>query len=148
MRRFDNSDGQWLILIGVVIALGLTVLLVFVSQSMLAGHSSAASIMDFPKNDVREARAETVSEAAILGAQANAAPDIAQRQQWLASNFSSYTGDVSRIYASRGAIFTAGYTPGINTALPPSAQRIENLTLYLYYNNGDTLYNETTKVYL
>lgn len=146
--RTDDCEGQWLLLIALIVAIGMTVLLVFINQSMLAGHSSAASIMDFPKNDVREARAETVSEAYVLATQANAAPDISTRKQWFSDNFTRYAGDIRYLYASRGALLNVNYVPGSNETLPPERQRIENVTLYIYYNNGDTMYNETVTQYL
>ena len=147
-KQSKDCDGQWLLLISLIIAIGLAVLLVFVNQSLLAGHSSAASIMDFPKNDVREARAETISEASILGVMANTAPNIGQRQQWFADNFTRYTSDVESIYYARGDLLAIDYTPGINVTLPADLQRLENVTLYIYYYNGDTLYNETVTTYI
>jgi len=147
-KQSKDCDGQWLLLIGLIIAIGLAVLMIFVNQSLQAGHSSAASIMDFPKNDVREVRAETLREASILGVQANTAPDISQRQQWFADNFTRFTSDIEHIYSAKGALLDIGYIPGVNATLPVDRQRLENLTLHIYYNNGDTLYNETVTTYL
>ncbi|HMK46670.1 MAG TPA: hypothetical protein VK436_08595 [Methanocella sp.] len=143
-----DDGGQWLLLIAVIVSIGLAVLIVFLNQSALAGHSSAGSIMDFPKNDVRDVRSETVSEAYILGMQANQAPDINQRNTWFTNNFTQYMKDTKTIFGDKGAVFNVNYDVGSNASLPATEQQIQNLTLNMYYNNGDTMYNETTVVYL
>ncbi|WP_424357881.1 hypothetical protein [Methanocella sp. MCL-LM] len=148
-RYEDDNDGQWILLIAVIISIGMAVLLVFVNQSVLAGHSSATSIMDFPKNDIRDLRSETVSETYILGTRANEAPDFDKRKQWFDSNFTRFAKDESRLMEYRGAVLNVSYlNMGYNASAHPNIRQIENITLNIYYNNGNTMYNETTIVYL
>ena len=143
-----DDSGQWLLLAAVIVAVGLAVLIVFVNQSVLAGHSSAGSIMDFPKNDIREFRAETMSEAYLLGVEANhAGTSLADRQSRFQAAFGAFVGDARTVYAYRGTDIKVSYVEGLNDSILPGGQRLDNVTMALYYNNGDTQYNETSVVY-
>ena len=144
-----DSSGQWLLLGSMIVAVGLAVLIVFVNQSVLAGHSSSGSIMDFPKNDIRELRAETGNEAYLLGTEANAAGlTLADRQSRFETNFSRFISEARFMYSARGSDVDISYTEGLNNSILPGGQTMDNITLFLYYNNGDTQYNETRIVYL
>jgi hypothetical protein len=144
-----DETGQWLLLGSMIVAVGLAVLIVFVNQSVLAGHSSSGSIMDFPKNDIRELRAETVSEVYIAGTDANLhGATLADRQFRLATMLDRYVEEVRYLYWSRGSDVNISYSEGLNHSNLPGGQSVDNVTLFLYYNNGDTQYNETKIVYL
>jgi hypothetical protein len=148
MERMDDS-GQWLLLGAMIVAIGMAVLIVFVNQSILAGHSSSQSIMDFPKNEIREFRAETVNEAYVLGRTANMnGTSLADRQARFESAFDHYSSDLKYIFGTKGTVVRVQYFEGLNLSMSPGGQSLDNVTLVLYYNNGDTKYNETSMVYL
>jgi hypothetical protein len=147
--RVTDETGQWPLLGSMIVAAGLAVLIVFVNQSVLAGHSSSGSIMDFPKNEIREMRAEVTSEAYLLGTEANlygASP--ADRQSGFERNFSQFVSEARYLYSSKGSDVNVSYSEGLNYSDLPGGQTMDNVTLFLYYNNGETQYNETKIVYL
>ena len=144
-----DDSGQWLLLGSMIVAVGLAVLIVFVNQSVLAGHSSSGSIMDFPKNDIRELRSETATEAYLLGADANLnGTSLANRQTRFETSFNRFVQQARYLYSSRGTDMNVVYSEGLNTSILPGGQTLDNVSLFMYYNNGDTQYNETRIVYL
>ncbi|HEY3274531.1 MAG TPA: hypothetical protein VGJ92_12240 [Methanocella sp.] len=144
-----DETGQWLLLGSMIVAVGLAVLIVFVNQSVLAGHSSSGSIMDFPKNDIRELRAETVSEVYIAGTDANLqGATLADRQSRFETMFDRFVEEARYMYSSKGSDVNISYSEGLNYSNLPGGQSMDNVTLFLYFNNGDTQYNETRVVYL
>jgi hypothetical protein len=125
------------------------VLIVFVNQSVLAGHSSSGSIMDFPKNDIRELRSETATEAYMLGTDANLhGTSLASRQARFETSFNRFVQQARYLYSSQGSDMNVLYSEGLNASILPGGQTMDNITLFMYYNNGDTQYNETRIVYL
>lgn len=148
MRKMDDS-GQWLLLGAMLVAVGLAILIVFVNQSVLAGHSASESIMDFPKGDIRELRAETMNEAFLIGTNANAnGSTLAERRLRFEDAFGQYISDVRRVFSARGSSVGITYLEGLNYSISPGGQSLDNVTLIMYYHNGDTKYNETSTVYL
>ena len=144
-----DTSGQWLLLGSMLVAVGLAVLIVFVNQSMLAGHSSSESIMDFPKNDIRELHSETVGEAYLLGTEANAqGTSLADRQARFQTSFARYVSDLRHIYSINGAIANVIYDEGLNYSSLPGGQSLDNVTLFIYYSDGETTYNETNTIYM
>lgn len=144
-----DDSGQWLLLGSMIVAVGLAVLIVFVNQSMLAGHSSSGSIMDFPKNDIREMRSEITSEAYLLGIDANLyGASLADRKSRFETNFGQFVSESRYLYSSKGSDVNVSYSEGLNYSDQPGGQTLDNVTLFMYYNNGETLYNETKIVYL
>ena len=144
-----DDTGQWLLLGSMIVAVGLAVLIVFVNQSVLAGHSSSGSIMDFPKNDIREMRSETTSEAYLLGTEANLyGASLADRQSRFETNFGQFVKEARYLYSSKGSDVNISFSEGLNYSDQPGGQTMDNVTLFMYYNNGETQYNETKIVYL
>ncbi len=144
-----DESGQWLLLGAVIVAVGLAVLIVFINQSVLAGHSSSASIMDFPKNDIREYRSEVVNEGYLLGVKANSeGTSLSDRQTRFETMFNSFVADTRSIYATKGSDVSVSYIEGINNSTLPGGLSIDNVQLFLNYTNGDTQYKETTTIYL
>ena len=132
----DDDSGQFILLMSVVVAIGLVIVLVFLNQSMMAGHSSSESIINFPKNDIRDFRAVTVNEAYVLGTSMDPAT--------FNSTFDRYIGQTKDIFDEEGTMVDVSYKSAVNT----STNRLDNTTIDLYYNNGETEYNDTTIVYM
>ena len=51
-----NEDGQWIVLMGLLVALGLFFLALVINQSALVGQTTAEGVLEFPKNDIRDLR--------------------------------------------------------------------------------------------
>jgi hypothetical protein len=138
MKNDDN--GQFLLLTAIVVAVGLVVLLVFINQSSMSGHSSSESIMNFPKNDIRELRTETVSEAIQIAQTDNANASLvgaSAKMNHFNSTFDVYINDIKKIYAQHGSAVNVSYGNVDNGAI------LTNTTLKLSYSDGDTSYHET-----
>jgi len=54
-----NEDGQWIVLMGLLVAVGLFFLALVINQSVIVGQTTAEGVIEFPKNDIRDLR-ETV----------------------------------------------------------------------------------------
>lgn len=146
-----DESGQWLLLGAMILAIGLAVLIVFVNQAALAGHSASASIMDFPKNDIREFRSEIMIEGYLLGQEANImGTSLPERRQMLNTNFTHFAEELRNHTMAKGSDSVVKYSDvdGLNYSTLPGGQSIDNLTIFMHYNYGDTQYNETVKIYL
>jgi len=51
-----NEEGQWIVLMGLLVAVALFFLAVIVNQSALVGQTTAEGVLEFPKNDIRDLR--------------------------------------------------------------------------------------------
>lgn len=61
-----NDEGQWIVMMGFLVAIGMFVLAVVVSQAPLVGQTTAESVMEFPKNEVQDLRGKLVSMGSTL----------------------------------------------------------------------------------
>ncbi|HTY91829.1 MAG TPA: hypothetical protein VMC84_11685 [Methanocella sp.] len=144
----DDDSGQFLLLTGVVISIGMVILLIFLNQSSMGGYSSSDSIMSFPKNDIRDLRIETINEAISLGARENNNPYYGYnnstrgqiRSDMFNASFIGYASDIASLSARNGYLASVSAIPGVEN------QTISNATVSVYYNNGETMYNETLTV--
>jgi len=53
-----NEDGQWIILMGFVISVGIFFLAILINQSVLVGQTTAESVLEFPKSDIQDLKSE------------------------------------------------------------------------------------------
>ena len=51
-----NDDAQWIILMGFLISFSLFFLAIVINQSTVVGQTTAESVIEFPKNDIRDVR--------------------------------------------------------------------------------------------
>ena len=51
-----NDDAQWIILMGFLVSFGLFFLALIINQSTVVGQTTAESVVEFPKNDIRDIR--------------------------------------------------------------------------------------------
>lgn len=140
-----DDSGQFLLLSGVIISLGMVILLIFINQSSMAGHSSSDSIMSFPKNDIRDIRTETVEEVQWIALRENNNPYLIgynattrgpHRQDMFNESFVRYAKDLSGLIAEKGCMVNVTCSPELND------QNISSAMIGIYYNNGETIYSE------
>jgi hypothetical protein len=148
MLREDTS-GQFILLTGIIISIGMVILLLYLNQSSMAGHSSSDSIMSFPKNDIRDIRQETLAEAVALGIAendndhyevSNASLRGQARMNGFNASFINYSRDLTNIYALEGCLVDVSAIPYLDN------QSIKNASVCIYYYNSETLYSENTSV--
>ncbi len=140
-----DDSGQVILMMAIIVAIGLVVLLVYLNQTSMAGHSSASSIMGFPKNDIRELKGESMAEAYRLGRMINDNTSYnaysvddrgKKRSEDYVSQFERYNGSVSRAYAEKGCLVSVASEPGIING------SIANATFAIRFDNGETRYSE------
>jgi hypothetical protein len=55
-----NDDAQWIILMGFLVSFSFFFLALVINQSTVVGQTTAESVIEFPKNDIRDVRQEIV----------------------------------------------------------------------------------------
>jgi hypothetical protein len=109
-----NDDAQWIILMGFIVSFSLFFLAMVINQSTVVGQTTAESVIEFPKNDIRDIR-EVIGESVGRGALPKIKDDISVISLQRKSAVVWYTNDT-----------------GTN-----------NTIIEIHYNNGVTSYNET-----
>ena len=141
MTPKSDDSGQWLLLMAVIAAVGMAILLVFINQSVMAGYASSGSVMDFPKNDIRELRSEVISETYVLAVAANKdGTDFTDRKARFRNDFGQFKGDLQQMYALRGV--NVEVEDNLDNPQYLIADKLENIPLHIDYINKDTSYSE------
>jgi hypothetical protein len=55
-----NDDAQWIVMLGFIISILIVFLALIVNQSALVGKTTSESVLEFPKSQVQDARAEII----------------------------------------------------------------------------------------
>jgi hypothetical protein len=146
MKKDDS--GQFLLLTSIVVAIGLVILLVYINQSSVAGHASSESIMNFPKNDIREIKAETVNQAYVTAVDVNQDPSLSSlggvgRQNAFNASFNKYIAEVKSIYLEKGAnVNITKMGCSFNQSETPANQTLQTANITIYYDDSETMYEE------
>lgn len=53
-----NEEGQWIILMALIICIGIFFLAILLNQSVLVGQTTAEAVLEFPKGDIQDLRNE------------------------------------------------------------------------------------------
>lgn len=121
-----NEDGQWIVLMGLLVALGLFFLALVINQSALVGQTTAEGVLEFPKNDIRDLRSEIFN--------------YIDRYEDLRDKgyLDDVEEDIAAISLQRKNV-VVGFTVG--TPQDVSGRLLRPVTIH--YNNGVTVYDET-----
>jgi hypothetical protein len=126
-----NREGQWIVMMGFLVSLGIFFLAVIISQSTLVGQTTAEGVLEFPKNDIQDIRHE------ILGVERFERDKSPSTQ--VMDNIQQEIRNIS-LYRMNANVW---YNLSPNPCTGSSTKRVVNI----HYNNGVTVYNETTQVY-
>ena len=120
-----NEEGQWIVLMGLLVALGLFFLALIINQSALVGQTTAEGVLEFPKNDIRDLR--------------EAVFDYVDAYEKHDSDPSKIRNDIVAISLERknAVVYFENETPR-----DVSGRMLHPVTIH--YNNGVTDYDETT----
>ena len=66
-----SDDAQWIVMMGFVVSLSFFFLALLLNQSTVVGQTTAESVLDFPKNDIRDVRSVMIQSAELLNATTN-----------------------------------------------------------------------------
>lgn len=131
-----NDDGQWIVMMGFIVAIGMFILAIVISQAPLVGQTTAESVMEFPKNEVQDVRGKLVSMTGALPTESAGDRDPLQER---------FRGDMALLSMSRN---NAIVTYSIDGGNWNSSGTYDDI-LYIYhdinihYNNGVTDYSES-----
>jgi len=112
----NNQKGQWIILSGLILALGLVSLVILLNQTMSAGYKVSVVETDFASREITETYEETVRTAKL----------VQSKSLEFDQSMMEYTNNISRIYASRGVILE------ITVTKHASFPNIANITMHYY----------------
>jgi hypothetical protein len=112
-----NDDAQWIVMMGFVVSFSFFFLAMILNQSTVVGQTTAESVLDFPKNDIRDVRS-VIIQAAEIGDPVDVHNDIREIAQ-----------------SRKGAVISYLVTPP--TSSDPKTY------ISIHYNNGVTAYNES-----
>ncbi len=113
-----NEDAQWIVLMGFIISFSLFFLALVINQSTVVGQTTAESVLEFPKNDIRDLKLGIFRYA-----------DSGQGGE-LGMDFETLA--LSR----KNAVVKFDITPA------PLGSTFDNI-IVMHYSNGVTTYNET-----
>jgi hypothetical protein len=119
-----NDDGQWIVMMGFLVAIGMFILAIVISQAPLVGQTTAESVIEFPKNEVQDLRGKLVSMGSTLpegDSQERFRKDIAL----LSMSRNNAIANYSINHNEHGDIFYTYHK------------------IVIHYNNGITEYDET-----
>ena len=117
-----NNKGQWILLSGIILAVGLIMLVTMLNQTVLAGNRIAAAEIDFPNREILEILEETRRTAHRIHSETNI-------KQEFNSNMTHFADNLSRLYATRGILID------VNVTRHTTHPNIANITMNFYDGN-------------
>lgn len=113
-----NDDAQWIILLGLIISISIFFLALIVNEATLVGQTTAESVIDLPKSDVKDLKNEV--------------------RRLVESGW--FTQDISNDIV---ILSMNNKTALVDIEAPFNAQPGPMETITIHYNNGVTKFNET-----
>jgi hypothetical protein len=122
-----NDDAQWIVMMGFIVSFSFFFLAMLLNQSTVVGQTTAESVLDFPKNDIRDVRS-VIIQTASLKTSGNLTTNPDKIEGFLKNDIQNIT------LMRKNAI--VDYTVSW-----PGSQA--DTIIDIHYNNGVTSYNET-----
>jgi len=144
---FRDDSAQWLLLSAIIVSIGLFAIVLLLNSAVLSGHSSSASILSFPKNEIRDLRSMMLQEAVLLGQDVNANASLAGSGKIASfkASYDRYIGEINWMYLLHGAIINVTYVPSLYSDVY-SHELITNVTVSIVYYDSNTIYKENKTV--
>lgn len=120
IAAMTNRKGQWIILSGLILALGLVSLVIILNQAMSAGYKVSTAETDFPNRAITELYEETVRTAKLVW------NETQPNEEEFNANMRYFSENISNIYASHGVLVD------INVTLYEPSPNIANITMHYY----------------
>src|SRR5512139_4036745 len=61
-----NDDAQWIVMMGFIVSFSFFFLALVINQSTVVGQTTAESVIEFPKNDIRDVRSTIIQSSLYL----------------------------------------------------------------------------------
>ncbi|MCK4269205.1 MAG: hypothetical protein KAW93_01865 [Methanogenium sp.] len=117
-----NDEGQWIVLMGFLVCVGILFLSFILSQSTLVGQSTSEGVLEFPKDDIQDLRSEIIGFSGNSGIVDNLGVQ------------GNLMGDISMLAINRQ-----------NTVCTFSLTRSgDDVNMNIHFNNGVVEYDETS----
>jgi hypothetical protein len=123
-----NDEGQWIVLIGFIVAISLFFLATIVNESTLVGQTTSESVLDFSKADIQDINLK-VKDIAIYG-DIYAPPGLDNET----------IQDIEKLYSNRKGVI-------INITIQNPGPISGNRNVTLHYNDGITSFNAYNEDY-
>jgi len=118
-----REDAQWIVLMGFIVSFSLFFIAVALNQSTVVGQTTAESVLEFPKNDIRSMKVVVLQSVNL-------------DDETLYHNKSRVQCEITNLSLSRK-----------NSVVSVDELATSPLTVGIHYNNGVTIYNENwTKI--
>jgi hypothetical protein len=124
-----RTEGQWIIMMGFLVSLGIFFLAIIISQSTLVGQTTAEGVLEFPKNDIQDLRHLVLEVENFNRTQCPPYPKCDN----ITANISQEIQQIS-LYR-KSAIVSYNFSP---LTCPPGGMR----DVSMHYDNGVTVYDE------
>jgi predicted RecA/RadA family phage recombinase len=126
MARLDDN-GQWIVLMGIMVSVGIFFLAFIINQATLVGQTTAEGVLEFPKNEIQDTRSEIFKWASHLEDVTNKTKEekIALKD---ISTLARYRRNAEVWFDIQDQVLVSG-----NLYYP----------ITIHYNNGVTEYEET-----
>jgi len=121
-----KADGQWIIMMGFLVSLGIFYLAVIISQSTLVGQTTAEGVLEFPKNDIQDLRHDILEVENFY---------LTQCQSGCGNTMSDINMEIQQISLYRKSAI-------VSYNLSPCNNGVSQVSIY--YDNGVTTYNESS----
>jgi len=120
-----NESGQWIVLMGILVSIGLFFLAFVINQSALVGQTTAEGVLEFPKNEIQDTRSEIFRWVSVW-------------KQLQASDNTTCLSDMATLARYRR-------NAEIWFIVKPEVEVSGNMyyPITIHYNNGVTEYDET-----
>ena len=136
MGGIDN-EGQWIIMMGFLVSLGIFFLAIIISQSTLVGQTTAEGVLEFPKNDIQDLRHDIllVEKFEREGCGCST-PACQYGTTGCDINMTNMREDIKQI-----SLYRKSAT--VNITMPQCSGPSNSRDVSIHYNNGVTVYDES-----
>jgi hypothetical protein len=124
-----NESGQWIVLMGIMVSIGIFFLAFIINQSTLVGQTTAEGVLEFPKNEIQDTRDEIFRWASHI----QDMPEPIQTQEE-----ENALRDISTL---------ARYRRNTEVWFDIDFSDVGVYPIYIHYNNGVTDYNERNPIF-
>jgi Fe2+ transport system protein B len=126
-----NDEGQWIVLMGFLVCIGIFFLAIIITQSTVVGQTTSEAVLEFPKTEIQDMRSEVMEIAKNW--------DETKPGHYQAGKKIALMDDLVTIsMARKNAVVECSITPQAVSDAYNDYTRI-----VLHFNNGVTEYDET-----
>ncbi|SFM67112.1 hypothetical protein [Methanolobus profundi] len=144
----DNTNGQWIILSGLVISLILIGLATLANQAVIAGYHSSNAALEFPKESIRELNSHTRDNARIIkdltlhinSTSNDTVPFIYE------GLFKNYSEQIEGLYALHGETADLTLVSVNSTNGTVNTSDIDMIFVNITYFDGNTYYSSRPEI--